>query len=81
MLNKIHLGNCFDLLPLIPDGSVDAVITDPPYETTGLHYGFHSYKDEVLFTYDPDVIFENLPSGAVDSPLHLFGQMKGYFEI
>ena len=30
-LNKIHLGNCFDLLPLIPDGSVDAVITDPPY--------------------------------------------------
>lgn len=30
-LNKIHHGNCFDLLPLIPDGSVDAVITDPPY--------------------------------------------------
>lgn len=30
-LNKIHYGNCFDLLPLIPDASVDAIITDPPY--------------------------------------------------
>ncbi len=29
--NNIYNGNCFDLLPLIPDGSVDAVITDPPY--------------------------------------------------
>lgn len=29
--NTIHHGNCFDLLPLIPDGSVDAIITDPPY--------------------------------------------------
>lgn len=30
-LNKIHLGNCFDLLPMIPDGSVDAVITDTKF--------------------------------------------------
>ena len=29
--NTIHHGNCFDLLPSIPDGSVDAIITDPPY--------------------------------------------------
>lgn len=24
-------GNCLELLPTIPDGSVDAVVTDPPY--------------------------------------------------
>lgn len=29
--NTIHHGNCFDLLPLLPDASVDAIITDPPY--------------------------------------------------
>lgn len=48
-LNKIHLGNCFDLLPLIPDGSVDAVITDPPYETTGLHFDKPGRIDWDLF--------------------------------
>lgn len=30
-INKIHLGNCFDLLPLVQDHSIDAIITDPPY--------------------------------------------------
>lgn len=48
-LNTIHHGNCFDLLPLIPDGSVDAVITDPPYETTGLHFDKKGRIDWDLF--------------------------------
>lgn len=30
-LNQIYLGDCMDLLPGIPDGSVNAIITDPPY--------------------------------------------------
>ncbi len=33
-LNKIHHGDCFELMKHIPDGSVDAIITDPPYNTT-----------------------------------------------
>lgn len=48
-LNTIHHGNCFDLLPLIPDGSVDAIITDPPYETTGLHFDKKGTIDWDLF--------------------------------
>lgn len=28
----LHLGDCLDILPTIPDASIDAVITDPPYE-------------------------------------------------
>ncbi len=31
MLDKIHTGDCVDLLPRLPDGSVDALITDPPF--------------------------------------------------
>jgi site-specific DNA-methyltransferase (adenine-specific) len=27
----LHLGDCLEVMPRIPDGSVDAVITDPPY--------------------------------------------------
>ena len=29
--NKIHLGDCLDLMRLIPDKSIDLVLTDPPY--------------------------------------------------
>jgi len=28
---ELHLGDCLDWLPTIPDASVDAVITDPPF--------------------------------------------------
>lgn len=30
-INKVICGDCRDILPLIPDGVVNAVITDPPY--------------------------------------------------
>ena len=30
-MNTLYEGDCLDIMPLIPDGSVDAVITDPPY--------------------------------------------------
>jgi len=33
MIKLMH-GDCLDLMKDIPDGSVDAIITDPPYETT-----------------------------------------------
>ena len=31
MLDRIHTGDCIDLLPKLPDGCVDALITDAPY--------------------------------------------------
>ena len=31
---ELHLGNCLDIMRDIPDGSVDMVMTDPPYGTT-----------------------------------------------
>ena len=32
MENKILLGNCLELLKTLPSESVDAIVTDPPYE-------------------------------------------------
>ncbi len=29
--NSIHLGDAFTLLPRVPDGSVDLIVTDPPF--------------------------------------------------
>jgi site-specific DNA-methyltransferase (adenine-specific) len=34
MLNRILLGDCYELMQGIPDGSIDLVLTDPPYNTT-----------------------------------------------
>lgn len=31
MPHTLHLGDCLDILRTIPDNSVDAVVTDPPY--------------------------------------------------
>lgn len=31
---KLYNGDCLEVMKTIPDGSVDAVITDPPYGTT-----------------------------------------------
>ena len=31
-VNKIHHGDCLELMNSIPDGSVDVVLTDPPYK-------------------------------------------------
>jgi site-specific DNA-methyltransferase (adenine-specific) len=33
-LPELWNGNCLELMKKIPDGSIDAIITDPPYGTT-----------------------------------------------
>ncbi len=30
-INKVHQGDCIDLIKRLPDGSIDSVITSPPY--------------------------------------------------
>lgn len=39
----LHLGDCLDFMRNLPDGSVDAVITDPPYSSGG---AFRSDKNK-----------------------------------
>ena len=31
---KLYNGDCLEIMKLIPDKSIDAIITDPPYGTT-----------------------------------------------
>jgi len=33
-LNQIYLGDCQELMQEIPDGSIDPILQDPPYNTT-----------------------------------------------
>ena len=35
---KLYNGDCLELMPQIPDHSVDAVICDPPYQTTACEW-------------------------------------------
>ena len=46
-LNQIVQGNAYELIKQVPDKSIDLIITDPPYEITGLHSkknGFFKWK-------------------------------------
>ncbi len=37
-LNTIYCGDCLEIMKDIPDGSIDAVVTDPPFFTPAVHY-------------------------------------------
>ncbi len=38
-LNRLYRGDCLQFLASLPDGCADALITDPPYSSGGLHIG------------------------------------------
>jgi DNA modification methylase len=51
---ELHLGDCLEILPTLEAGSVDAVITDPPYGV-GIEYSD-------LFSDTPDYVRSLLPT-------------------
>lgn len=63
-------GDCLEILPLIPDNSVDLVLTDPPYEIHaksggGLHNKRTWLKDiheAGIDTFSPAKFFEMMPT-------------------
>ena len=60
-INQILLGDCLEVMKTIPDGSIDAIITDPPYGTTACKW------DSVI---PFDLMWEQLnriikPNGAI----------------
>ena len=38
-LDKILLGDCYELIRQVPDKSVDLIVTDPPYDVGGFKGG------------------------------------------
>ena len=58
---KLYKGDCLEVMKTIPDGSIDAIITDPPYGTTACKW------DSVI---DFKLMWEQLnriikPNGAI----------------
>lgn len=53
---KLHLGDCLEYMRAMPDKSVDAVITDPPY---GID------KEEWDSSFDTEFIVEGLRAGSL----------------
>ena len=61
MLNKIHLGDCLEIMKDIPDKSIDMIICDLPYEIT-------KCKWDIVIPFEP--LWEQYkrvikPSGAI----------------
>ena len=60
-MNKLYKGDCLEVMKQIPSGSIDAIITDPPYGTTACKW------DSVI---DFELMWEQLnriikPNGAI----------------
>ena len=58
---KLYKGDCLEVMKTIPNGSIDAIITDPPYGTTACKW------DSVI---DFELMWEQLnriikPNGAI----------------
>lgn len=53
IINKTILGNTFDVLPLLPEKSIDLIIVDPPYNITKNYSGnkFNKKSDEEYIDY------------------------------
>lgn len=45
-INRIHLGDTYEMIKDLPDKSIDLIVTDPPYEyTTGVEGGAFASKN------------------------------------
>lgn len=50
--NKIHCGDCLELMKEIPSSSIDSIVTDPPFAFAGgLSNGSSSQTDSQFFSY------------------------------
>lgn len=62
-------ADCRDILPLIPDKSIDLIISSPPYNV-GIQYGEHSYECDHLNMIDyrsfGETVFKGLNRVLVD---------------
>lgn len=59
-INKIHLGDCYQLIKEIPDKSVDLVHTDPPYDIVNTKPGGNSSLARSMRNYNKELVTANL---------------------
>lgn len=71
ILNKVILGDIYDVLDKLPDNFADLIVLDPPYNLTKNFHGFHfnsSSDDDYLVylrSWFPKVISKLKPTGSV----------------
>lgn len=66
---QVHTGDCMNILPSLPSGSVDCIITDPPYGLTEIDWDkpidFSAWMQEALRVVRDDgavVVFSQNPT-------------------
>ena len=62
-LNKIHQGDCLELMRQLPDNSIDMIFTDPPY-------GHNNNNGDLIHNWEKalGVIDSSLPSTGCQNP-------------
>ena len=70
LLNKIHQGDCKDFMQTLPDGCIDLIVTDPPYDISDskpgnselMSLGKYNAENfaELTNGFDVEVIFSEL---------------------
>jgi site-specific DNA-methyltransferase (adenine-specific) len=74
---QLHHGDCLEVLPTLPDCSVDSIVTDPPYEL-----GFMGKKwDNSGIAYNPDLWAECLRVLKPGGHLLAFGGTRTYHRM
>lgn len=66
---QIYQGDCLELMKNIPDGSVDMVLTDPPYSSGGLFSGDRKARTRTKYTdcnYSGSSRFQNFSGDNMD---------------
>lgn len=73
MTDKTFLGDSFEILPLLPEGSVDLLIVDPPYNLSKDFNGskFHKTSDEAYAEYTEKWIRAVLPLLKPDASVYV----------
>lgn len=56
---RLYRGDCLEVLPKLPDGCVDAVVTDPPYSSGGQFRGDRANRSTREKYQSTDVKFEH----------------------
>ena len=69
---KLLHGNCLSLLSTIPDGTVDMVLTDPPYSSGGIFPGDRKKPTRDKYT---DTDFNGVANLEASVPFLLTGEI------
>lgn len=63
-MNDVICADCMEILPTLPNGSIDLVITDPPYDIKNVKTGNNSEFSRSFQKMNDEIKSENLTGGV-----------------